>query len=348
MSYGISSLRRIQLGRESTPGTAIAASTVWRGEGVLEDTRLVNFPVENIGLIPITTRSYQPLYGGRITLSPTPATFEQLPHLFEMGIKSVAGSSDGLGSGYIYNYTLPVSSSQAMYVTPSTSSNPIKTYTIEGGDNNQSEVMDFSFVQDITLDFKAGESVMMSASLAGSQVVVSTAGFTSSTIAAVPNVSEILTSKGKIYIDSSTGTIGTTQITNEILSGSVKITTGLRGVPTADGTLRYSFIKGVRPELILTLKFEHSTFAKLEKSLWRSGTPRLCQINFEGPALTTAGTTYSTKRLIINVAGTYEKFSSLEDSEGDDTITATLRCGYNSTSALFANIIVVNELSAIP
>lgn len=346
MSYGIKALRRIQLGRESTAGSIVAATTTWRGEGVLEDARAVTFPVEDIGLIPITTRSYQPLYGGQIALSPTPATFEQLPHLFEMGIKSVTPTSDSSGSDFIYSYSMPVGSTTFMYLSPSTSSNPIKSYTIEGGDNEQAEVMEFSFIQDITLDFKAGEAVMMSATVLGREV--STQAFTSSTAAPVPTVSEVLTSKGKVYVDSTTGTVGTTQITNEILSGSLKITTGVRAVPTADGNLYFSFVKGVRPEVVLNLTFEHSTFAIAEKALWRAGTPRLYQLNFTGPTLGTAGSTYTTKKFIANLAGTYEKFSALEDSDGDDTITATLRCGYDSTAALFAQFIVVNELSSIP
>lgn len=343
MAYGIKALRRLQFGRESTAGSAVAATTVWRGEGVLEDTRLVNFPVEDIGIIPATTRSYQPLYGGQIALSPTPATFEQFPHLLEMGIATVTPTSDSTGSGWLYSYTPPVTT--PMYLTPSTSSAPIKSYTIEGGDNEEAERMEFSFVQDITLDFKAGEAVMMSATVLGRQVSLN--AFTSSTAATVPTVSEILTSKGKFYVDSTTATIGTTQITNEILSGSLKITTGVKGIPTADGSLFFSFVKGVRPEIVLTLTFEHSTFAIAEKVFWRAGTPRQYRMLFEGPALTGAGV-YTYKTLRVDMAGTYEKFSALEDDDGDDTITVTMRAGYNSTAALFANLLVVNELSSIP
>ena len=343
MAYGIKALRRLQLGREATPGTIVPATTVWRGEGVLEDTRLVNFPVEDIGIIPSTTRSYQPLYGGQISLTPTPFTFEQGPHLFEMGVMTATPTTDSSGSGYIRTYTMPTTT--PMYLSPSTSSAPIKSYTIEGGDNNEAEVMEFSFVQDITLDFKAGEAVMASATIMGRQVALQ--AFTSSTAATVPTVSEILTSKGKIYVDSTTATIGTTQITNEILSGSLKITTGIKAVPTADGSLVFSFVKGVRPEIVLSLTFEHSTFAKAEKVHWRAGTPRQYRLKFEGPALTSAGT-YTYKTFIANIAGTYEKFSALEDEDGDDTITATLRAGYNSTAALFANFVFVNELSALP
>ncbi len=346
MAYGVKALRRLQLGRESTAGAVVAATTVWRGEGVIEDTRMTEFPIEDIGLIPQTTRAYTPMLGSKLALSATPATFEQIAHIFEMGIKTVTATSDSTGSDYIYSYTMPTGSSTAMYLTPSTSSNPIKSYTIEGGDNNEAEVTEFCHVTDFELSFKAGEAVMVSANIAGRQVALQ--AFTSSTAATVPTVEEILASKGKVYIDSTTGTVGTTQITNEILSGSLKVKTGLKAVPTADGSLVFSFIKGVRPDVTLDLTFEHSTFAKAEKVFWRSRTPRLFQLKFEGSAFGTAGASYTYKTLIANLAGTYEKFSALEDEDGDDTITATVRGGYNSTAALFCQFIVANELSSLP
>ena len=341
MTYGIKALRKLQFGRESTAGSIAAATTVWRGEGTIEDARVVEFPVEDIGVITATTRAYQPALAAKLALTPTPASYEQLPHIFEMGIKTVTGASS-TGSDYAYTYTLPVSTS--MYLTPSTSSVPIKSYTIEGGDNNEAEVMEFSHCTDFELSFKAGEALMMSANIMGRQVALQ--AFTSAQSA--PTVSEILASKAKLYIDAVGGTIGTTQITNELLSGSIKVKTGIKAVQTADGNLYFSFIKGVRPEITWDLVFEHSTFAKAEKVYWRAGTSRQFQLNFTGPALSSTGTTYSTKKLICNMAGTYEKFSALSDDDGDDIITATIRGGYNTTAALFANFVVVNELSAIP
>jgi hypothetical protein len=57
---------------------------------------------------------------------------------------------------------------------------------------------------------------------------------------------------------------------------------------------------------------------------------------------------YGTKKLIIDVCGKYEKFSVLDDQDGDDVITATLRAGYDATAALFAKFVIVNELATIP
>ena len=115
MAYGVKALRRLQLGRETTAGTIVAATTVWRGEGVIEDTLVHETPVEDIGLLPDTTRSYIPLKGAKIALAATPATFEQLPHILEMGIATVTGTSDGTGTDWVRTYTMPTSSSPVSY-----------------------------------------------------------------------------------------------------------------------------------------------------------------------------------------------------------------------------------------
>ena len=342
MGYGVRALRKLQLGRETTAGTIAAATTIWRGEGTIEDARIVEFPVEDVGLIPSTTRAYQPATGSKISLAVTPASFEQLQHIFEMGVKTVSAAADGAGSGKIYVYPMPTTT--AMFLTPTASSIPVKSYTIQGGDNEEAEVTEFCHVTDFEITFEAGQPVKISANIMGRQVALQ--AFTGAI--SVPTVETILSSKGKIYIDAIGGTIGTTQITNEILSGTIKVTTGIKAVRTADGQLYFSFIKGTRPDIVSTVTFEHSTFAKAEKVFWRAGTPRLFRFKFEGSALTTAGTTYTYKTFIFDTAGTYEKFSALEDKDGDDTITATIRSGYDSTAAQFASFTVVNQQATVP
>ncbi len=64
--------------------------------------------------------------------------------------------------------------------------------------------------------------------------------------------------------------------------------------------------------------------------------------------MATAGTTYSKKTLQIDLAGVYEDWSELQDQDGNDVVTATLRCRYSSADSLKADVTVVNELSALP
>jgi hypothetical protein len=330
---GIKALRKLQFGRETVPGTAVPATTIWRGVGVIEDQRETKFVEEDVGYLSGVDRAYQPKLYGALSLDAIEATFEQFPHLLEMGIETVTPVLDGTGSDYIYTYD-----------GPTTAINTLKHYTIEGGDNQEAEEMEYCFAEKIKLEGKAGEALKMSADIRGRQVIVSS--FTGAL--ALPTVEEILTSKGKLYIEAIGGTWGATLKSNTLLEFGLEIGTGLVPVWTMDGALYFSFVKSTPPEVVASLTFEHDAISAAEKVKWRAGTPGLIQVKFEGSTVTTPGTTYSKKTLIVNLAGRWEKFDSLADTDGNDTIKGTFRSRYNSTAAKYFQIIVVNELTALP
>ena len=329
---GIKALRKIQLGAETTAaGTAIAATTLWRGMGTIEDQLEVVFPEEDIGIISGTDRTYIPKLLAAITFDETEATFEQLPYIGAAGIaNTTTGVTDTGGSGKIYTYAM-TTSTQAT----------VQTYTIEGGDNQQEEEMEYGFVSAFTLSGKAGEAWKVSADWQGRQVTASS--FTGSI--AVPSVEEMLFSKTKLYIDDTT--IGTTQKTQTLLEATLNVNTGLVPVFTADGQLYFSFLKQTMPEVTLDITFEHDGTATAEKTAWRNQTARLIKLLCEGSALTTAGSTYSVKTMILNLAGKYESWEKLGEQDGNDILKATFRARYHSTSNQFLTMIIVNQLTSL-
>lgn len=330
---GVRALRKIQLGVESAKGTAVAATALWRGQGVIEDQTEVMFPEEDIGYLSGIDRSYIPRNLAAITFEQTPATFEQLGYVLDAGVKTVSGVQDGAGSDYTYTYTFPTSAA-----------NSIKTYTIEGGDDQQAEEIEFAFVKSFTLAGAAGEAWTVTADWAGRQV--STASFTGSI--SVPTVEEILFQKGKLYIDAIGGTIGSTQKSSTLLNAELAVTTGWQEYFTADGNLYFTGHKSTKPEVLLTLTFEHDGTSVAEKANWLAETARLIRILVEGSTVSTPGTTYSKKTLIIDLAGKWERFEALDEQDGNDIVTGRFRAAYDPTSASFAEIVVVNELSALP
>ncbi len=332
---GIKQLRVINFGQEATPGTAVAATARYRGMGMLKDELELTFPEETIGYLPGTDRSYIARLGGTIQLS-APATFEEWPYVGNAGIGLVAPTTD-TGSGYIWTHTPPVLTAIA--------STDLKTLTIEGGDNQENEEMEYSFVEDFEMSGKAGEAWMLTSNWRGRQVTVSTV--TPTTDVAVPNVTDMLFSKSKLYIDLIGGTVGTTLKSNTFLEGSIKFTTGLQIVEAADGQLYFSFVKGTQPELVISITFEHDGTATAEKVFWRAQTARLLQILIQGPALSSAGA-YTYKTWKVSCAGKWESFDKLDEINGNDVIKATFRARYNSTAAMFASFVCVNELSVMP
>lgn len=330
---GIKALRKIQLGREVTAGTAVVATTVWRGTGTIEDQLEHVFVQEDVGILPGTDRSYVPKVQAALNMEATPATFEQLPHILDAGIAEATPAKDGSGSGYGYTYAFP-----------ETAAGVIQTYTIEGGDDNQEEEFAYGFVQDFTLEGSAGEAWMMSANWLGRQVAAST--FTGSV--AIPTVEEILFSKTLLYIDAIGGSYGGTIKSSTLLAASLKVNTGRRPVYAADGQLYFSFQKQTAPEILLDVTFEHDATAAAQIVNWRAKTPLKVQLKCTGATLGTSGTAYAAKTMIINLAGRWDKFAKLGEQDGNDIVTGTFRARYNATATDIGSIVVVNELSALP
>jgi hypothetical protein len=332
---GIKALRKIQLGKEASTDhdAGVAATTIWRGMGTLEDLSEYTVPEEAIGLMVESDRLYCAKALAAITFEEVEATFEQLPHIFEAGIMLATPTTDtGTGSGYIYTYNWPT-----------TSQPTIRYYTIEGGDDQQEEESPYFYVEEFSLKGEGGAAVMVSANWKGRQIAPST--FTGALSA--PTVEDILFSKGKLYIDVDTDAFGTTQKTLTLLDFELNAKTGLMPVWTADGAIYYSFVKGVGPEVTLKLTFEHDTIGVAEKAAWRAKTMRGIQLKFEGTALTSAGA-YTYRTLIINLAGKWEKFDKIGEKDGNDVLQGTLRGKYSSSRSTMGSIIVVSDQVSLP
>ena len=331
---GIKALRKIQFGKETVMGTAVVCSTIWRGEGVLVDDRAIEFVAEDVGNYENQGRSYIPKLHATIGLDETPATFEQVGLLFEIGIKAVTtGVTDTGGSGKIYTYPVPT-----------TTANTILTLTIEGGDNQRVDEGEYTHVESFSLSGAKGEAVMMAGTVRSRQATDS--DFTST--ATLPSVEEILFSKGKLYIDPTT--IGTTQKTSTWLGFSLEWPSGWKEVYTGDGSLYFTKLEYVghkddpiTGELIL----EHDASAETEIGFARTETIRLVRMTWDGTALTTAGSAYTYKTLRIDLAIRYTAVPEVSDEDGDDIVTLPFQVVWSSAASLAAQIVLVNELTAI-
>lgn len=331
----VKKLRKIQIGIETAAGTNIAASTVWRGTGVPEDVSTFEFVEEDVGYLPGTDRLINPKVMAKIELEPTPATFEQLPLILTAGVKTVkTGVTDTGGAGKIY-----------AYVFPTTAANTIDTLTVEGGDDQQEEESAYCFVESFRLGGRAGEAVQMSATLIGQQF--STGAFTASTTAPLPAVECMMFSKGKLYLDAVTGSVGGTVKSNTLLEGQLDVKTGWQPVFTASGNLYFSFAKSTPPDVTLALTFEHDATAVAEKVNWRAGTPRLVRLQFLGSTFASSGA-YPVHTVNIDLAGKWASFDKIGEQDGNDIVRGVFQARYNTTASLFATITVVNDAATLP
>ena len=330
-------LRRIQFGRQSAFDSGAVATYKYRGKGTILDNAVVQRINADVGIVGGTTDLTNiPMTGGGLALGPDVASFEQMLHLSEMSIKTVTPVQDGTGADpYIFTYPFPTTAIQTF-----------KYYTVEGGDNQQEEEMINCFCKDWTLSGSARNPYQLSANLQGGTV-------TPSTFTADPGLithNNMNFGMTKVYFDVVSGTIGTTQVSNTVRGLNFKYV-GMQAKDTADGRLDFSFAQEADQEgqIILDIEFEHDVVAVAQKVLWRAKTPRLLQIKVEGStAFANAGDTYSVPTMLLNLAGYWENFGKIGESNGNDIVSGKFICAYNSTAALRGTLILAVALSAVP
>src|SRR5574343_171100 len=343
MATGITALEKTLIGVEALAGASTdVVTTHWRGPGKIRDTEEIMFPAERVGIYGGTTRSYSPKSGSEIPLEGE-MTFEQLPYVFGAGIHAAAGVADGGGSGYVWTYNVQSTSTDPFATTD------LNTLVVESGDNMQVQKSHFVFMREISISGRQGEALMLAA--IGEGRAPSTDGdFSQVSSTDIDNIVEtILFSKGKLYIDDSSDTIGTSQKTETMLDATINYRTGWVANEARDGRTDFSNIKRTDDEITLDVTFEHNGVAMAELEAKRMQKERAIRLVFEGSALTTAGT-YANKTFIADLWGKWRTFGAqgLEEQNGDNIYRGTLAVKYSPTAGNKARFIIVNELAALP
>lgn len=327
-------LRKIQFAPESTNGTAVTTTEIWRGLGLMNDERERKRVDENVGIATPTLRYYTPKLGGSLALDPVEATFQQIYHIFEAGIAGVTPVQDGSGSGYIRAYQAPQGTIP-----------DVNAYTIQQGDETMVAQMDYCFVESFTITGNASEGVMMSANWIGRNYDSGASFDGGATTPVLLPSDHIVFGGSNLYIDDDDGTIGTTLVSNTLLSFELSVTTGWKAKYTNESK-DFDFIyfdKGSF-EATLSVVFEENATAVSERSDYEDDVTRLIRLEFEGTALQTAGTTYSNKTLYLDSAGQYTEMP-LGDVDGNATFEAELDIAHDLISGLSLGATVVNEIS---
>ena len=327
---GKKALRQLQLGQETSAGTPVAPTAIWRGMGAMDDVREVMYPEEDVGLLVPPIRSYIPKLEATLEMDEIEATFEQLPYILHGGIDAITPTQDGTGTGYIWDYAFPTS----------VGLNP-QPFTIRMGDDVEVEEMEYSLVRSFTLSGQFGEAWNMGAEWFGRQVT----GGKSFESLSLASIEEILFGNSALYIDDPSSGYGVTQVSGILRSATLEVETGVIPLPVA-GNLYFGVHGALMPEITLEITMEWESDTVTEKGYQRDQTTRLIELNVSGSALGTPDT-YSNKTLKLQLPGRWQNFEPLDSEDGNDIVTATFKVGYDPTVGDAGHIIVVNEESSL-
>lgn len=325
---GIVALKKVQFGLETQAGTAVVSDTVWRGTGEIKDARELVMVDEQVGSLLPVGNQYESHKEATFTMGETEATFEQLPFILTCAVKAMqTGVVDTDGSGYIYIFTLATGSVQ----TPNTA-------TIECGDNQRVDEMEYSFVTDFDLNGAAKEAWKVTANWVGRQATDAELTTGISLVAVEP----ILFGKTNFYLDTTAVSIGTTTKSSTLVAFNSNWNCGHIPLYAADGAAYFSAMKTVGAEITGSLTLEHDATGEAEITAARARSLRYIRVKAEGSDLDTSGT-YVYKTMTIDLAIQYDEIPEMGDADGNRTVELP----WHAVDGVAPVITVVNEIAAM-
>lgn len=333
MTNFVKGLELYQTGQESTPGTAVAATSVFPYPIDFDDDSVIERPKyalgrawENAGI------SKKVATGTTFTVVERPFIYEIIPILMSWGVLGGASTADE-------------ATPATWEVEPGNTNPGYKSRTIERRLSNGTQHLDdewaYAMLTKWSLKWGQRGSVMFSAE-----------GFArtrkDSTLTASqtpPAMTMIPTSLVTVYVDDAFEYVGNTQITGQVIGGEFEYRTGTQHEETADGRQDLDFgIAEFNPDargfaLKLRVKVRNSGFAIAERAKAEAVSPRAIRIKMADAA--------TSQELVID--GLYEHDAAtsvvkIGEQDGQDIVEMSLIQSHDGTAA-FAMSAEVNALT---
>jgi hypothetical protein len=332
---------QVQFGKESTHGTAVAATKrILGGQvGPLSKDRAPVKIEENIGVRSAGYRKQIDQYLVKESLSIPNGYFQILPMLFGCGLKGgVTAVEQTTSQGdYLWDFT------PSMAVS---GTNAPDSITLEKGDNVAAFEAEYVMLERIKISGKVAQgaeaaAVSIEADYFGRQWTPTT--FTAGI--ALPTLVGLNAKLTRLYLDSTWAGLGTTELAGLLRAFEVDILTGLH--PTFSGS-GDKFFTGFAEGIIgaqVTLTLEGKAAADTLYDIWHSDTQatQFMQLALGGPQIGTG----DNHALLLNVAGSFDEVVPLaEEDRGNNLHTAVFTSLYDPTSAKEVGVQVITNQNA--
>lgn len=336
---GEAALSKLQYGKESTRGTAVAADTILAGAEIMsiQPDRVPTFPRDQLGVRTPSSRALIYQYLAENTIRIPEAYFQCLPFFFSLGLKGAITPVEQTASQNDMEWDH----------TPSqTGSNAPDTVTLEAGDDVQAYEMEHLMLRRLRMAGQIAQGAEASpVSVEGEYFArqITPVSFTGGL--SVPTMTEINAKLSRLYADSTWAGRGTTELASTIRAWELEILSGFH--PKFFGSANQyfdSFGEGDL-EIMLALTFEGNSTADGEWDNFRSATKQALQVKIDSGVQIGSGVNHS---LTISVWGAFENVIPLaEQSDGNNLHTAMFRGLYDPTGAQSLEAKYITNVSAL-
>lgn len=327
---------KVQYGKESTRGTAVAATKILLGHtpSVGSDRKLV-FPREDVGINTEAVRGFIHQYLYENTLSIEHGYYQALPMMFGCGLKGGVTPTETTSSqgDYAWNFSPSL-----------TAANSPDALTIELGDDVQAFETEYAMFKRYRISGQVSQGqdaspVSIESDFFGRQLTPTT--FTGAL--SLPSAEPINAKLARFYLDTSWAGVGGTEKTNILRGFDIEILTGVH--PKFSGSANKYFNEHGEGLITATasLTLEGNSDADAIFDAHQAGSLAVMRLKISGAQIG-SGVNHS---LSIDIGGRWEAVSPLGSEDREDNLhTATLRGHYDSTGAKMLQVNVVTNISS--
>lgn len=327
---------KVQWGKETTRGTAVAADTIELGQSfAINPDRKPTYPVEQFGVRAESLRTVVHQYLVMNTLKSDHAYFQQLPITFGCGVKG----------GVTATETTPAQSDYLWAFTPSlTAANAPDAITIEMGDDVQAWEAEYCMFERIRIGGSVSQGmdaspVTLERDFFGRQLTATT--FTGAI--SLPTVEPMNAKLARFYVDTAWAGVGGTEKTATLRGFDIEILTGLHPIFSGSAAKFFDTYAEGLIGVTATFTLEGNAAANAIFTAMQAQTFQAVRLKILGPQIGT-GTTHS---LSIDIGGTWESVIPMNGEDRSDNLTqAVFRGFYDATGAKLLAVNVTTNTSA--
>lgn len=294
----------VQIGVETTPGTAVAASrrlgSIGIELGVQADIKTRRPIGQKYANLAVLGKEWAE---GDVSGAPV---YTELPYLFASLLSAPTATVVNLAAG------TPSEATRWVFQSSNFDQDIPRTFTVEQGDSVRAHRASYGLLTDLSMSWSRGDIEMDGIMLAKriEDGVVLTAGATQ-----LPQV-PVRPSELSVYLDVASTSIGATKLTRAI-SGEVSVGSRFMPVWVVDAA-QPSFVNHVEgePEVGFTLKQQADAEGMANLERMRAGGTAFLRLHAAGPVIAENGATPIRHEMIIDVAGQITEPNSFSDEDG--------------------------------
>jgi hypothetical protein len=329
-------LTKVQAGKETTRGTAVAATKLLGAKIANVVDRKPSYLKHHFGVRSDEFAAVIDQYLVQETLAFERLYFQALPWAFLCGLKGSVTGSEVTPSQGDYKYIF----------TPSeTAANSPSSSTIEKGDDVQGYEAEYAMFESYKIAGNVAQGAEEAPVSGDFDFFARQWTLTTLTPAlSIPSMTFLSAKLARLYLDSTWAAVGSTELANALRGFSIDILTGVH--PNFSGSANQYFnthSEGVIGVMASFTVERNATTAALLTTL-RNQSLVVARLKITGPQIG-SGTNHS---LQIDLSGTYEEVRPMAQADrGDNLDTFMIHGMYDATGAKKLAVEVVTNLSSI-